>query len=531
MDLILRGSLAETWWGWGRLLLLAGAVSAGSSARGNEVEAPAESAQESADTSPVEAETESGLRLGSPFGDHMVFQAERPLPVWGWDEPGQAVEVRLAGHTAEARADDAGFWRLELPAVSEVGPHVLEVVGSQTRRLEDVVAGEVWWCSGQSNMGWPMKNSWGWNWVQKLPPDPDLRLFQLPQVTADTPRDRVAATWQISDAASVEKFSGVGYFFGRQLARELDRPVGLMLSAWGGSKVRAWLPQEVLQANPHYESERSGRQQSVQRYRQQIQKWEADGKQGKRPAWGGAGPQHSLSGLYNAMVHPIEPYPVRGVIWYQGESDAWMPDPYADLFTDLVASWRRGFGDSKLPVFMVQLPNFENKVNWAPFRDMQRRLAEDDPDLDIAVTIDVGQADDIHPPNKQPVGHRLARLALAQVYGRDVLAGGPRPVELTPDPDEPGAVRVRFDRVGQGLKLSDDAAGPLSFVLVAGEQRQAADAQIVAPDTVRVHAPGLGQPTELRYANTGNPRVNLVNSEDLPATPFVLQMPASEPGS
>lgn len=472
----------------------------------------------------VTVETGTGLRLGAPFTDHMVFQADAPVRIWGWDLPQTPITVTLAGHSANARAGNDGQWSVTLPAVSEMGPYELIVTGSQTLTLSDVVAGEVWWCSGQSNMAWPIKNSFGQKWVLKAKPDPNIRLFTVPNRNSDTPQDHANAQWEISGPDTLPTFSAVAYFFGRRLSGEIDRPVGLMVGAWGGSKIRAWLPPDVLTASPHHEKLKEQRKSQVERYEAAVSEWHAGGKKGKRPSAGGGGPQHSLSGLSNGMTHPVLPYAIRGVLWYQGESDVWDSPQYHDLFTDLISSWRDGFESPALPVYFVQLPNFQKgEARWPVFRDMQRRLADQTPHVEMAVTIDVGESDNIHPRNKNDVGQRLAQLALAQTYGRDIPPGSPRPVSITLDPQHPGRVVIEFDRVADGLKTSDKQDVVQGFVLVAadGETRQEAETQIISATTVALTAIDIPAPAEVRYANLADPKVNLINSMGYPVTPFV----------
>ncbi|MEM8782084.1 MAG: sialate O-acetylesterase [Planctomycetota bacterium] len=483
-------------------------------------------------TASVPPAAAESLRLGAPFTDHMVFQAEAPVRVWGWDAPGSEVTVTLAGHEGSAIAGGDGYWLAELPEVVDVGPYELTVAGSEQITLTDVVAGEVWFCSGQSNMGWPIRNSWGQKWVLAMAPQPNLRLLKAPHVSKDQPQRDIDVQWQISGPGTLERFSAVAVFFGHNLRRELDRPIGLIQSAWGGSKIRAWLPPDTLDASPHAQRLRNTYARNVESHKAAVAEWEAGGKQGPRPLWMGAGPQHKLSALDNGMVHPFQPMSIRGVLWYQGESDAWMPVVYRELFTDLVGSWREGFQNPDLPVYFVQLPNFaKNNANWASFRNQQRLTALELPNVDMAVTIDVGKADDIHPPNKQPVGERLARLALHEVYGfTGTVAGSPRPINVRLDPDDASRVLVTFDRVGEGLRTDEDGTPPAAFVL--GDRsgtRAKAETEIVAPDTVAVWSPQVPSPVDVRYANHADPKVNLVNSEKLPATPFQIELAATAP--
>ena len=469
-------------------------------------------------------------RLGTPFTDHMVFQADAPVRVWGWDQPGASVTVQLGDHSAQATADDGGKWLATLPEIHEVGPYELVVRGSQTLTVRDAVAGEVWWCSGQSNMVWPISKSDGRQWVLKQEANPDIRLMKLPTRSSETPENEAKTQWQISGPDTLPDFSAVAYFFGRRLSGELQRPVGLMQGAWGGSKIRAWVPPAVLEASPHFATLSENRQRQVQRYEEALAQWNANGREGQRPPVAGGGPQHSLSGLANGMTHPVLPYAVRGVLWYQGEADTWEPEMYTDLFADLVGSWREGFQDPELPVFFVQLPNFRKTAErWPAFREAQRQLAQSLNRVDMVVTIDVGDPDDIHPANKKDVGDRLAQLALAQTYGRDIAPGSPRPVRVAADPKDPGRVLVTFDRVAEGLATATPDQPVLGFEIVGqdGEAQPVTDARIVGPETVALVVDAESPPAEVRYAFEPDPKVNLVNSKQYPATPFAMSLQAS----
>ncbi|MEO1237370.1 MAG: sialate O-acetylesterase [Planctomycetota bacterium] len=482
---------------------------------------------------PIQPETQEGLRLGAPFSDHMVFQAGAPVRIWGWDTPGSGVTVSLAGHEDAVTADDTGYWLVELPEVTEVGPHILRVEGSNTVTVTDAVAGEVWWCSGQSNMQWPVNRSWGQDWVLKMRPQSNIRLLRLPHTGSVRPQADLDVDWQISGPDTLPGFSAVAFYFAHTLQKELDRPVGVIQAAWGGSKIQAWLPPDVLDASPHRDRLVNRYAQAKTRFEQALADWEAGGRVGPRPLPRGGGPNQQPSGAANGMVKPFESMSIRGALWYQGESDIDITGIYGELFAELVASWRNTFRDPDLPVYFVQLPNFaKNQANWANFRNQQRLTALDLSGVDMAVTIDVGKADDIHPPNKLPVGKRLARLALHHTYGRDdMVAGSPRPVEVGPDPEDPRRVRVAFDRVGAGLHTGQAGGPPRTFVLVdRSGARKIADAEIEGKNKVMLSHPEITDPVAVRYANSAGPKVNLMNSEGLPATPFRIRIDSvSEP--
>ncbi|MEM7627555.1 MAG: sialate O-acetylesterase [Planctomycetota bacterium] len=460
------------------------------------------------------------LKLGAPFSEHMMVQADAPVRVWGRDTPGGQVKVTFAGNSAQAQVGPDGAWRVDLPAVSAAGPHTLEVVGSETITFTDVVAGDLWWCSGQSNMGWPVKRSVGTKWVaEKQKRDPMFRLVKLPLRSSDQPDDDFEVQWQIVDGKTAQDFSGVAYFFGRNLRREVGRPIGLIQSAWGGSNIQAWLPMSVVEQSPMFEKFKTDRAKALERYEAALAAWKDGGRVGKKPPFRGGGEQHRLSGLYNAMTQPVFPLSIRGVIWYQGESNAYMPEEYANLFRALVAEWRQGFENPDLPVYYVQLPKYK-QWSWIPFRDMQRRL--DIPHTDVAVIVDKGLKDDIHPPYKIAVGDRLARLARAHVYGQDIVPGGPRLIEATRLNDGSGGVRLRFDRVGDGLASAQPDRELYEFSLSDAQGKgHNATAMIVGLDTVEVRSDAVTDPVEVRHGHYVNVSGQLINSEKLPASPFI----------
>ena len=470
------------------------------------------------------------LKLGTLFGPGMVVQADRPVPVFGTDEPGTPVTVAVRGAgveaDVEAEADEEGVWRVRLPALEAPGPYSVVVsTDDETVELEDVLAGDVWLCSGQSNMGWPVSKSRDGGRAAAASEDGQLRLLKVPLRGSPTPVDRLDVGWQAAGPATVGDFSAVGYYFGRALRRETGRPIGLVQSAWGGSKIRAWLPDGQIEASGRGDQIRGESRRQRRDYERRLAAWRDGGKKGPRPKPLGGGPNHRPAWLYNAMIHPLGDVPLAGVIWYQGESDAYQPEPYARLFDLLVGSYRGQFADGRddvsLPVYFVQLPNFKHKNGnlWRAFRERQRQTAAPDGDgVDMAVTIDVGDPDDIHPADKRPVGERLARLALRDVYGQDVLADSPEPTAVV---RQGAAVRVSLDAAGAGLSTVDDRP-PQGFVLVDADGTTAeAEAEVVAPDAVLLRAATVSAPVEVRYAWEADPDVNLVNAAGLPVTPFV----------
>ncbi len=465
------------------------------------------------------------LRLGAPFSNHMVVQEGRPLPVWGWDQPGTSVEVSLDGHSAKATADTDGRWEVELATPANEGPHMIVVVGSERMEIEDVLVGDVWWCSGQSNMAFEVSRSEEGAAAMRAAENGRIRLLQMPRISADEPRDDAEVTWQVAGPKTIGSFSAVAYYFGEKVSEETGRPIGLVNASWGGSPIRAWLPEKAIKASPFARDVVAEAEREAASYETRMAAWEAGGKKGKRPSLNGGGPQHRLYKLYNGMMHPIERLPVRGVLWYQGEADTGRPEVYSDLFPRLVATWRRHFADGgMLPVYFVQLPNFENnqREKWAKFREAQRRLAATPDDgIEMVVAIDVGDPGDIHPTNKRVIGDRLARLALRETYGREDLPQEPRPTAASWKADEQ-AVDIAFDEgVGDGLRLRDGKS-PIGFELVGSDGKATAvDAELAGPSTVRL-AWQDERPWSVRYAYAADPDTNLESSAGDPVTPFEL---------
>ena len=465
------------------------------------------------------------LRLGAPFTEHMMVQADAPVVVWGWDVPGTSVQVRLAGHSAAAVSETDGAWRVELPAISEPGPHTLEVVGSETVIFTDVLAGDIWWCSGQSNMVWPVEKTLGKDDAMSRPSDPRLRVLQLPNVASEQPAADLEASWQIADGEARATFSSVAYHFGAMLRRETNRPIGLIQAAWSGSNIQTWIADPRIAASQHRDAIARIRERGVKKYEKERKDWDAGGQVGKEPTreFGAASPQQGPSLVYNGMVHPLQGLHLRGVLWYQGESNGAQPGLYVNLFKDLVEGWREDFRDPDLPVYFVQLPAFKSTY-WPAFRDMQRRI--DLPHTHMVVTIDVGEAENLHPTNKQPVGERLARMALVNTYGHELVPGGPRVQSVRRSADDVGSVVVTFDWVGEHLQsLSDDGElGGFELVDENGAVHPAV-ATITDGQSIRVSSGGLTHPVEIRYAGNPDSQISLFNSAGLPASPFIEAIP------
>jgi len=439
------------------------------------------------------------------FSDHAVLQRGRPIPVWGRANADRRVTVSLNDHERTDRAGEDGRWRVDLPAMEAGGPYKLVIEGKGRTVVEDVMVGEVWVCSGQSNMEWPLRNTKGAHEREAVvnASHDRLRLFELPHMGALKPRRRLrqSVRWTLSEPKTAAGFSAVAYHFGRRLQQVLEGgsdgskpvPVGLIQSAWGGSRAEAWTSRQALAARPELEPFLS--------------------KIGEIGA-----SRHKPTVLYNAMIHPLVPFAVRGVIWYQGESNVHRPYTYRTLFPVMIRDWRDRWGQGDLPFYFVQLAPYDYGGNgrlpllWEAQLMTHRLLSR----TGIAVINDLGNPDDIHPRSKRPVGRRLARWALKRTYGREGVPSGPLFERLAIRGDR--AV-VYFRHTGDGLRTR--VGTDLEQFRIAGRDRTFHNATArVKKDTVVVRSKKVEHPVAVRYAWSDVTSPNLINSEGLPASAF-----------
>lgn len=475
------------------------------------------------------------VRLPSLIADHMVLQRDVPVRIYGWAEPAEAVTVRLAGHSGSATADASGRWEVWLRPMPAGGPYELTIEGRNRLTLRDVMLGEVWVASGQSNMEWPLERSRDAEKEAAAANYPNIRLFKVAHKVADHPVEDVEGAWQQCTPESVRSFSAVAYFFARHLHQRLGVAVGVIQSSWGGTPAEAWTSRATLVSEPtlqgflaEWDRVLANWPETKRRYEQSLKRWEERAAEAKRegrqpPARPGQplgpGHPHTPAGLFNGMIAPLTPYNIRGAIWYQGESNAGKGHGYLyrQLFEAMIRDWRQAWGQGAFPFLFVQLANYAKAPtngHWPLVQEAQLKTLEMR-DTGMAVIIDIGEAEDIHPKNKQDVGLRLALAARALVYGEKLVYSGPVFRQAT---REGNRLRLWFDHVGGGLRARE---GGLKGFIVAGADRvfHPAEAQIDG-QTILVSSPQVSEPVAVRYAWANNPEATLFNAEGLPASPF-----------
>lgn len=493
------------------------------------------------------AAAEPSLSVPNIISDGMVLQRDITAPVWGQAKPGSEITVTFAGQTATARADEKGNWLVKLqPLPANASPSPMKIAaGLEKLEVKDVLVGEVWLCSGQSNMAWTVGKMIDGDIEALAPGSPDIRLYNLERKTADSPRFTGEAKWTGTSPSAVSAFSAVGYQFGKVLHAALGVPVGLINSSWGGTPAIAWTRPTALQKHELLAQSAAEWEKNMPDFPAQKAAWEkamADWKQAnglapdakvdprqnptapKAPRFDPESPNRPGS-LANGMIAPIAPFAIRGAIWYQGEADAgWEPKRYRERLAVMFGDWREWFQNPDLQIGVVQLASYmppktePSDDPWPNLRESQRQFVLGDKKAGLAVAIDIGEADDIHPRDKFTVGRRLARWALADVYGKLALRGGP---ELVSASFADGQVSLKFTQIGSGLRPIDGP--PLRGFTLAGADGSFKDAiaEIKGTDMVVVHAESVPDPVAVRYAWQNNPAgANLANVERLPASPF-----------
>jgi len=483
------------------------------------------------------------LKLPAIFSDHMVLQQNQTNPVWGWDTPGTKVTVTFAGQTRTDEADEKGAWRVKLdPVPANALPQKIAIAGSQKREINDVLVGEVWMCSGQSNMGMTLGGDWNGDIEAASSKLPNLRLIKVPQVGTQELKNDFNGQWKASSAESATTFSAVGFYFGRYLHQILGVPVGLIDNSWGGSAAEAWVRRDTIDKDPRFkaliestrkreadmqtDAAKEAHEKAMTKWKEDAEKLKAAGKpiprQPQSPAqWlaGNARPGN----IFGGVVHPTLGYGIKGVVWYQGESNAGRAYEYRELFPFMIEEWRKEWKQGDFPFYWVQLADFMAEKTepaesaWAELREAQTLTMKRVPNGGQAVIIDIGEGRDIHPKNKRDVAARLARWALAKDYGQKFSYRSPEFKSLEIKDNK---AIVTLDMFGGVLRPFDvlDARG---FV-VCGEDKvwHNAKGTILGTDKVELTSAKVAKPIAVRYAWADNPIANLATMQGLPVTPF-----------
>lgn len=483
---------------------------------------------------------QADVRLPAVFGSDMVLQRNQPVPVWGFSAPEETVSVSINGQLHRTVASAEGRWRVTLDPMAEGGPFDMTVRGANTVRLTNILIGEVWLASGQSNMSFELeKDADGRNAIASSAL-PNIRLFNVKRVLSDTLKDDVQGRWQECSPSVSGDFSAVAFYYGRMLQESLRVPVGLIHTSWGGTAAEGWMPRGVLESDPDFLpiierwiEDSITYPEKIKSFNDKLpsltQQWRKDsavavslGRALPRKPTAPRGPGHrdTPCGQYNGMLHPLIPFAMRGVIWYQGEGNASRAHQYRRLFPALITAWRALWAQGDFPFYYVQLPNLDrqpepSRSGWAELREAQL-MTLSLPNTGMAVTIDVGDPKDLHPTNKRPVGERLARIALAKSYGKKIAYAAPRMRSFRASG---ASIVVEFEQSEDALTVN--GGDVLKGFTVAGSDKKFVPATaVLRGNTVIVSNPAVKAPVAVRYAWADDPRCNLFTRSGLPVSPF-----------
>jgi sialate O-acetylesterase len=515
------------------------------------------------------------VKLPAIFGDHMVLEHDAKVPIWGWADAGEGIKITAGNATATATAGADGKWTASLQGLKTSDqPIDLTIVGKNTITLHDVLVGDVWVCSGQSNMEFNLGGGkYGFGGALSAPEElpkadhPTLRLFIVKKKTAFEPQTDCVGEWKVCTPDSAGPFSAVGYFFGRDIQDDQHIPIGLIGTYWGGTPAEAWTSLEGLKSAPELQGYvntittlladipgtlKKYNEETLPHWKEESEaaqkKWQAAAAKAKaagepvppkpnirKPASPDNNPNLPTV-LTNGMVAPIVPYAIKGAIWYQGESNAGQAKLYRTLFPTMITDWRTRWGEGDFPFFWVQLANFQARKpdptqaadGWPGLREAQSMTLKL-PNTGQAVIIDIGQGNDIHPKDKADVGYRLSLAARHVAYGEDLVFSGPTYDSMKVEGDK---IRISFKNIGSGLTIAAapstqrdvpqaDPATELKGFSIAGADHKFVWAHaVIDGDTVVVSSPDVHDPVAVRYAWANNPGCNLYNKDKLPASPF-----------
>ena len=487
------------------------------------------------------------LKLPAIIGDNMVLQQKQTNPIWGWDAPGTVVTVKFGAQTVTGKADAKGRWSVKLdPVPASAKPATMSIAGTTARELSNILVGEVWVCSGQSNMGFTVDRALDADLEIAMAKYPNIRLISVPQVGTQEIKDDFDGKWEPCSPQNVGPFTAVGFFFGRILHETLDVPVGLIDNAWGGSAAEAWVRRDLLEKDKRFAdlmatwkkteaaSTPAAFEKQMADHKAKMDAWAAARKEALKnklpvPPNPPRAPQNQMTGqhrpgnLYAGVLHPTIGYGIKGVVWYQGESNAGRAYEYNYLFPLMIQHWRDEWKQGDFSFYWVQLADFKPEQpepgdsDWAELREAQTKTMGLLKNTGQAVITDLGEANDIHPRNKRDVAERLARWALVKDYSLKMPYRSP---ELKSLEVQANKAVVSVDCFGSTLRTVD--VGEARGFAICGEDKKWvwADAKIVGADKIEVSSKLIAKPLAVRYAWADNPVCNVYSKEGLPLTPF-----------
>jgi sialate O-acetylesterase len=484
----------------------------------------------------------ANVSLPALFADNMVLQQNTKVNIWGWADKGEKISITGSWNNKKVtvKADKNGKWKIQIITSVAGGPYTLTIKGLNTVEIKNVMLGEVWVCSGQSNMHFPLgkfgdKKDWRtgiYNYQQEISEAnyPNIRLFTVERKTSDTLQEKTTGSWDECSPATIVDFSAVAYFYGRELYKNLNVPIGLISDNYGGTPAEAWMKKEVLEKDSSFHPILERFKYTIdnfprlnEEYKDTIKKWQKalkdsllSPRQEKNPprAPVGFGSNKTPCGLYNAMIAPIIPFSIKGVIWYQGENNADRAYQYRKLFPALISNWRNDWGEGNFPFYFVQIAPHRSQI--PEIREAQLLTYQSVPNTGMAVTTDVGDSANIHPIKKQVVGYRLSLWALAKTYGKEGLVySGPIYKAYFINGNK---ITLTFNSVGSGLECNGDSL--TEFTICDKSKKFVPAHAIIEGNTVVVWADNITEPVAVRFAWQNIPNPNFYNKEGLPASPF-----------
>ena len=480
------------------------------------------------------------IRLPNALSDHAVLQRDRPIHLWGWATPHARLTARFHAQTVLAEADSIGKWSLYLQPESAGGPYTLTLSGDgPDKTLSDLLVGDVWFASGQSNMEFPLAGFTGaplkdMDKEIAAANNPRLRLLRVEHKTADSPVNDIVGNWTLCTPDTAKAFSAVAYFFGREIAADRNVPIGLVDSTWGGTPADAWTSLDTLGNDPallpafasraRFTNQQTDLDATIDAEKQEDAAAKAAGQPAPKHPWHPDEASWRPAALYNGMIAPLTPLSIKGFLWYQGETNSAHDRApfYGRLFSDMIGDWRTHFAQGNLPFLFVQISSFDSPgEDWGTVRDQQRRTLAV-AHTAMAVTLDIGTPNNVHPPDKQTVAARLAAAARALVYDEHIAYSGPAFREATTEMSSDGtqSLRVWFNHANG---LTTHGKTLTSFEVAGADHHFVPAAATLDGDSVLVHAPNVAAPVYVRFGWQGVVTDSLYNADGFPTATFTSE--------